>query len=196
MKRLWVVMLVLALVPLMATPTWAEKGGIPGPPDKPDNPNDEPRVSVTCVSPWWEGDFKTGDFDIYLDRNNPDACVDVLTESAGQWEVTVTLEEGIWRKPELMMVPRDAAWADWPSDSCGGEKRVGDAVYDNPWVFLSGTRENSLTFRLQLSTLAPDGMRPQWAATVSANWANSLNEPLASASSAPSSKSWPARVIR
>jgi hypothetical protein len=130
MKRLWVVMLVLAMVPLMATPTWAEKGGTPGPPDKPGNPNDEPRVSVTCVSPWWAGHFfETGDFDIYLDRNNPDACVDVFTQTAGKWKVTVTLEEGIWRKPELMLMPRDAAWADWPSDSCGGEKRFGDAVY-------------------------------------------------------------------
>lgn len=129
MKRLWIVMLALAIVPLLTMPAAAKKGGIPGPPDKPD---DEPPVSVTCVSPWWDGDFKTDDFDIVLTRDQPDACVDVLTETETIWVATVTLEpDTTWKRPELMMVPRDAAWL---SDSCGGIKRVGDSVFD-PWVF-------------------------------------------------------------
>jgi len=82
MRRILVVTLALATLTLIALPGTAKKGGIPGPPDKPD---DEPPVSVTCVSPWWDGDFETDDFDIVLTRDQPDACVDVLTNTEGLW---------------------------------------------------------------------------------------------------------------
>lgn len=129
MRRILVVFLALATLTLMALPGTAKKGGIPGPPDKPDDP---PPVSVTCVSPWW-ADYETDDFDIVLTGDQPDSCVDVLTDTEGLWVATVTRgPDTIWRRPELMMVPRDAAW---PSDSCGGIKRVGESVFDQDWVF-------------------------------------------------------------
>jgi hypothetical protein len=114
----------------MSTPISAKKGGVPGPPDE---PADGPPVSVTCVSPWWDGDYATDDFDIVITRDHPDACVDVLSSLPGEWVATVTRgPDTIWNRAELMMVPRDAAW---PSDSCGGIKRVGDSVFDSPWLF-------------------------------------------------------------
>jgi hypothetical protein len=128
MKRFLFVLFVLGMVSLMAAPISAKKGGNPGPPD------DAPRVSVTCVSPWW-ADYETDDFDIVLTRDNPDACVDVLSAVAGKWVATVARGPNtLWRRPELMMVPRDAAWADWPSDSCGGIKRTGESVFGE-WIF-------------------------------------------------------------
>ena len=128
MKRFLFVGLVLVTVFLMAAPISASKGGVPGPPEK---PADGPPVSATCFSPWW-ADVEFDDFDIVLTRDHPDACVDVLSQWPGEWVATVTRgPDTIWSRSELMMVPRDTAW---PSDSCGGMKRIGDSVFEE-WRF-------------------------------------------------------------
>jgi hypothetical protein len=122
MRRLAIPLLVVAMLLMGATPIAAKKGGTPGPSDQPDP------VGVTCHSPWWTGNPQTDDFEIVLTKDSPDACVDVLSGVAGEWVATVTRgPDTLWRRPELVMVPRDAAF---PSDSCGGIKRVGDAVFD------------------------------------------------------------------
>jgi hypothetical protein len=128
MKRFSLVLLIGLMVLAGATPISAKQGGEPGPPDQEDNAP----VSVTCDSPWWTGDYKVDDFDIVLTKDSPDACVDVLSGLAGEWVATVTGgPDTLWTRPELMMVPRDAAF---PSDSCGGIKRVGDSVFEE-WRF-------------------------------------------------------------
>ena len=128
MRKLSFLLLVGMMVLAVATPISAKKGGEPGPPDKPD----ETPISETCHSPWWVGEYVIDDFEIVLTKDSPNACVDVLSGVAGEWIATVELgPDTVWRRPELMMVPRDAAW---PSDSCGGVKRVGDAVFE-VWRF-------------------------------------------------------------
>jgi len=121
MKRLSIVLLALATALLVAIPASAKKGGTPGPPDR------EPLAGTTCESPWWDGDIKVDDFEIILDAGHPDACIDVLTEFAGQWKVTVRDLAGDGLR-SLLLVPRDAVA---PGDSCGGERRRNAAVYDD-----------------------------------------------------------------
>jgi len=128
MKRLLIILLALATALLFAVPASAKKGGIPGPPD----PEPEPPNVTTCVSPWWDGDIMdsdedgfSDDFTLILDAVNEGACVDVLTEFAGQWFVTVELLEGKGPR-SVLIVPRDGT----PGDSCGGYRLRGDAVYD------------------------------------------------------------------
>ena len=89
---------------------------------KPDRPDDEPAAGTTCVSPWWAGDVRTDDFTITLGPDQTDACVDVLTEHAGPWLITVT---GSGAR-SLLIVPRDA-YA--PGDSCGGVRLPRDQIY-------------------------------------------------------------------
>lgn len=130
MRRFSIMLLVLAMVLLAAAPASAKKGGIPGPPDR------EPVAGTTCVSPWWDGDIQdsnndgwSDDFTIILDKDNPGACVDVLTEFAGVWTVTVEVLAGDAPRA-LTIVPRDAVA---PGDSCGGEGRRGPSVTE-PWI--------------------------------------------------------------
>jgi len=128
MRRFSLVLLVGLMVLAGATPISAKQGGVPGPPDQ----EYDPPVSVTCHSPWWASDYRSDDFDIVLTKDSPDACVDVLSWLAGEWVATVAGgPDTLWKRPELMMVPRDAAF---PSDSCGGIKRVGDSVFEE-WRF-------------------------------------------------------------
>jgi len=131
MKRLLIILLALATALLFAVPAGAKK------PDKPGKPDREPLAGTTCVTPWSDGDIKdkdgdgwSDDFTLLLDANNESACVDVLTNTAGPWHVTVTDLSGDGVR-NMTIVPRDA-YA--PGDSCGGEGRRGSTVYD-PWVF-------------------------------------------------------------
>ncbi|MDK1039611.1 MAG: hypothetical protein QGM46_06230 [Actinomycetota bacterium] len=115
MRRFTIMLLVLATALLLAVPATAEK------PDNPGKPDSEPVAGTICVSPWWDGDIKdslgedglpgkdgwSDDFTIILDKNNQNACVDVLTEFAGVWIVTVQVEAGDAPRV-LTIVPRDA----------------------------------------------------------------------------------------
>jgi hypothetical protein len=56
---------------------------------------------------------QTGDFWFTLAGKKPGTCIDVLTETAGPWEVTVTGEGARY----LGLIPRDSIA---PGDSCGG----------------------------------------------------------------------------
>ena len=125
MRRIVMLTLTLALVLLIAVPAFAKKDKPPVP------PAGEPIPGTTCVSPWWEGDIHdtdedgwSNDFEIVLTADEPDACIDVLTKVSGIWNITV---EGEGARA-MTIVPRDA-YA--PGDSCGGEQRRGDAVYES-----------------------------------------------------------------
>ena len=56
---------------------------------------------------------QTGDFEFTLAGKKPGTCIDVLTDIAGPWEVTVVGEGARY----LGLIPRDSIA---PGDSCGG----------------------------------------------------------------------------
>lgn len=129
MRRLTIVMLTLATALVIAVPASAKKDN-PGPPDP------EPLAGTTCVSPWWEGDIKDGDgdgwsddFEIVLNAEQQNACIDIMTDTAGTWNITVEVTGGDGART-MTIIPRDAVA---PGDSCGGEGRRGSSIYD-PWV--------------------------------------------------------------
>lgn len=132
MRRYSIMLLIATIALALAAPATAGKPGDRGKPDS----DSEPVAGTTCVTPWWDGDVKdinddgwSDDFTIILDADNPSACVDVLTEFAGVWTVTVEILEGNAPR-SLTIVPRDAVG---PGDSCGGESRRGDSVTD-VWI--------------------------------------------------------------
>lgn len=125
------------LLVVTAVPAMAAKGG--NKPDKPGKPPPEQPPGVTCTwnetgvewdDPSWEGNnphLRTDDFTYQLTEGvNEDMCLDILTDTAGQWHLTF---DGSLRNATI--VPRDAFA---PGDSCGGEIRRGRTVYD-PWTF-------------------------------------------------------------
>jgi hypothetical protein len=127
-KMLMTLVALAALLVMTAAPTVAKK------PDNPGKPEPAAGGGVTCSRadldiPWWhpDADVKTDDFQIILDKDNPDACVDVIPPAAGRWFVTVTKEGAGTRS--LLLIPRDAIA---PGDSCGGVRLLGEDIYATP----------------------------------------------------------------
>ena len=129
MRRLAIVMLTLATALVIAVPASAKR-------DNPGRSDPEPLAGMTCVSPWWDGDIKdedgdgwSDDFVIVLDAKHQNACIDIMTDTPGTWNITVEVTGGDGART-MTIIPRDA-YA--PGDSCGGEGRRGSSIYD-PWV--------------------------------------------------------------
>lgn len=122
MKRLWIALSALALVLVIAAPAGAVKPDCTDPNSthptcQDDEPGDEvPFAGTMCDPAGYPAGIdgvQAGDFTFTLEGKKPGTCIDVLTEIAGPWEVTVTGEGARY----LGLIPRDSIG---PGDSCGG----------------------------------------------------------------------------
>lgn len=118
MRRIYVVLLVMAMGFVMVSPVGAAKPDCTADPTHPScKDDDEPLGGTTCAE--WLGvpeDLKTGDFDITLRGKNASACVDVMAIQ-GSWTVGIDIESGEGTVRFLRLLPRDSIA---PGDSCGG----------------------------------------------------------------------------
>lgn len=120
MRRIGIVLLVMAMGFVIASPAGAAKPDCSDPlsthPSCHDEPVDE-QAGTTCAALGRWGEPVTGEFVITLGNlkdQNGSECVDVMTD-AGEWEVDIDIVSGTVRS--LMLVPRDSIA---PGDSCGG----------------------------------------------------------------------------
>lgn len=126
MRRIWIMLVVVALGVAIAAPATA-KVDCDLRPDHPacqeEEPGDELPMGGTMCDPAEypknpDGSFQiegvqSEDFAFTLEGKKPGTCIDVLTSIAGPWEVTVTGEGARY----LVLIPRDSIAA---GDSCGG----------------------------------------------------------------------------
>jgi hypothetical protein len=174
MKRIWIMMLAVAVALVIALPA----AGKPG--NKPPKPPSEPPVGQTCEEAYSDnpkmqtGIHETGSFFTFtLTRAQHLACYDVTTTLPGNW--TVGFVGSAPREMSVMI--RDSA----PGDFCGTdlntpeteglETRSGQDVFDpNPWIFpdipISGSdacgdgfgdQDDSLTFWANAKSLPRNG---------------------------------------
>jgi hypothetical protein len=121
MRRIWIMLLAVALALVIAGPAGADKPNCDDPDsDHPacqdDEPGDELPMGGTMCDPagYPEGikGVQKDDFTFTLEGKKPGTCIDVMSEE-GPWEVTVTGEGARY----LGLIPRDSIAA---GDSCGG----------------------------------------------------------------------------
>ncbi len=114
-------LLAAVLVLAAAVPAGAKKPDKPGPP-----PSDEILAGTMCdPAEYPDGvvGIQTDDFEFTLGGRQDGTCIDVLTDVAGPWTVTITGDGARY----LGVIPRDSIG---PGDSCGGYL-VRSGIYDH-----------------------------------------------------------------
>jgi hypothetical protein len=126
MRRIGVVLLVMAMGLVIASPVGAAKPDCNDDPSHPsckDEPVDDQGGGITCAEhATWKGQENLitdvedhyDHFDVELSGKNVRACIDVMSDE-GVWTVDIELLAGAVRS--IGLIPRDSVA---PGDSCGG----------------------------------------------------------------------------
>jgi hypothetical protein len=169
MRRIWITLLALAVILVIAAPAGADKPNCDPDdpnytPDRPacasDKPGDESPMGGTMCDPagYPEGinGVQDADFTFTLEGKRPGTCIDVLTDTAGPWEVTVTGEGARY----LGLIPRDSFA---PGDSCGGWLlRNAASIY--------GSSPHILGYDGSVPAATINACGTEWAEWVDVNW--------------------------
>lgn len=124
MRRIWFVLVVIAIALALAIPAVAGKPDKPGKPEPPG----ENLVDTTCAAQVdvWDavGYVAEGatSFTVSLVGKDVTACWDVMS-GEGSWQIAVNVNQGTLRS--LLVVPRDSIG---PGDSCGGVSLRGNPI--------------------------------------------------------------------
>jgi hypothetical protein len=129
MRRISVLLLVIAMALVIASPAGAGKPGTdceekPNHPACQDDPTADPPFGTTCLVRFGpdnldmqvkEVDLNVGSFSVNLEGSGASACYDV-TADEGTWSVEILNDTGV---RFLRVLPRDSIS---PGDSCGGRE--------------------------------------------------------------------------